>query len=226
VGSGSSDDDWVSDSHLDDRGAASNNDLERVTRCYEWRAVMVLSLLSGLPPKPRGIRRLRSAWRRRSLKSRRKRDLAEYAKRIRCEEAARVLMRSGGETVSKVSIGSHARERMSFTARVRSEDGSVESALVVVPLMALFLISFQLVLTVTNRNILASYAQSSATHSSITGQFANGDRVIDLDSPDAFKELKAVVSTRNRQLPNLVPFLDQRDRQLRVNGFSILEGQS
>ena len=151
---------------------------------------MVLSLLSGLPPKHRGIRRIRSAWRRRILKYRRKRDLAEYAKRI------------------------------------RSEDGSVESALVVIPLMALFLISFQLVLTVTNRNILASYAQSSATHSSITGQFVNGDRVIDLDSPDAFKELKAVVSTRNRQLPNLVPFLDQRDRQLNVNGFSILEGQS
>ncbi|MCF8534923.1 MAG: hypothetical protein K9F92_01905 [Candidatus Nanopelagicaceae bacterium] len=211
---------------------------------------MVLSLLSGLPPKPRGIRRLRSAWRRRSLKSRRKRDLAEYAKRIRCEEAARVLMRSGGENGSKVAMGSrsengskvaigsrsengskvamgsHARERMSFAARVRSEDGSVESALVVIPLLALFLISFQLVLTVTNRNILASYAQSSATHSSITGQFANGDRVIDLDSPDAFKELKAVVSTRNRQLPNLVPFLDQHDRQLSVNGFSILEGQS
>ena len=199
---------------------------------------MVLSLLSGLPPKPRGIRRLRSAWRRRDLKSRRKRDLAEYAKRIRCEEASRVVMRSGGENaakvvmgsrgenVSKVAMGSGVRERMSFAARIRSEDGSVESALVVIPLMALFLISFQLVLTVTNRNILASYAQSSATHSSITGQFVNGDRVIDLNSPDAFKELKAVVSTRNRQLPNLVPFMDQRDRQLNVNGFSILEGQS
>ena len=199
---------------------------------------MVLSLLSGLPPRPRGIRRLRSAWRRRALKSRRKRDLAEYAKRIRCEEASRVVMRSGGEnaakvvmgsrgkSASKVAMGSRVRERMSFAARIRSEDGSVESALVVIPLMALFLISFQLVLTVTNRNILASYAQSSATHSSITGQFVNGDRVIDLDSPDAFKELKAVVSTRNRQLPNLVPFMDQRDRQLNVNGFSILEGQS
>ncbi len=211
---------------------------------------MVLSLFSGLPPKPRGIRRLRSAWRRRALKSRRKRDLAEYAKRIRCEEAARVVMRNGGEnasrvamgsggenaarvamgsrgkSASKVAMGSRVRERMSFAARIRSEDGSVESALVVIPLMALFLISFQLVLTVTNRNILASYAQSSATHSSITGQYVNGDRVIDLDSPDAFKELKAVVSTRNRQLPNLVPFMDQRDRQLNVNGFSILEGQS
>lgn len=199
---------------------------------------MVLSLLSGLPPRPRGIRRLRSAWRRRALKSRRKRDLAEYAKRIRCEEASRVVMRSGGEnaakvvmgsrgkSASKVAMGSRVRERMSFAARIRSEDGSVESVLVVIPLMALFLISFQLVLTVTNRNILASYAQSSATHSSITGQFVNGDRVIDLDSPDAFTELKAVVSTRNRQLPNLVPFLDQRDRELRINGFSILEGQS
>ena len=142
------------------------------------------------------------------------------------ENAAKVVMGSRGKSASKVAMGSRVRERMSFAARIRSEDGSVESALVVIPLMALFLISFQLVLTVTNRNILASYAQSSATHSSITGQFVNGDRVIDLDSPDAFTELKAVVSIRNRQLPNLVPFLDQRDRELRINGFSILEGQS
>ena len=111
---------------------------------------MVISLLSGLPPRPRGKRWLRSAWRRRLLRTRRKRDLSNFAKSL------------------------------------RSERGSVESALVVIPLMTLFLISFQLVLSISSRNIEASYAQSAATHNSITGRFEQGDVIIDLNSPDAF----------------------------------------
>jgi hypothetical protein len=164
---------------------------------YERRSVMVISLLSGLPPKPRGKRWLRSAWRlhflekrkRNSLRNRRKRDLADFAKTL------------------------------------RNERGSVESALVVIPLMTLFLISFQLVLTINNRNIDAAYAQSSATHSSITGRFESGDRVVNWNSADSSHDLRAVVSTRNQNLPNLVPFLGSRNRVTEVHGFSILENQ-
>ena len=156
---------------------------------------MVISILSGLPPKPRGKRLLRSAWRRHYLekrkrhllKMRRKRDLSDFAKTL------------------------------------RSERGSVESALVVIPLMTLFLISFQLVLSISNRNIEASYAQSAATHNSITGRFERGDVIIDLNSPDAFNKLRAVVTTRNRVLPNLVPHLGSQKRTISVHGFSILE---
>lgn len=170
---------------------------------------MVLSLLSGLPPRPRGKRWLRSAWRRHLLakqdqnllqsildmrrrhllKARRKRDLADFAKKL------------------------------------RSERGSVESALVVIPLMTLFLISFQLILTISSRNIEASYAQSAATHNSITGRLGQGDVIIDLNSPDAFNKLRAVVTTRNRALPNLVPHLGSQERDIKVHGFSILESQ-
>ena len=159
---------------------------------------MVLWLISGLPPKPRGKRWLRSAWRRRLLekrqryllKSRRKRDLSNFAKSL------------------------------------RSERGSVESALVVIPLMTLFLISFQLVLAISSRNIEASYAQSAATHNSITGRFEQGDVIIDLNSPDAFNKLRAVVTTHNRALPNLVPHLGSQEHAVKVHGFSILENQS
>jgi len=158
---------------------------------------MVLSLLSGLPPRPRGKRWLRSAWRRRFmekrqrylLKSRRKRDLSDFARTL------------------------------------RNERGSVESALVVIPLVTLFLISFQLVLSISSRNIEASYAQSAATHNSITGRFEQGDVIIDLDSPDAFNKLRAVVTTHNRALPNLVPHLGSQDHAVKVHGFSILENQ-
>ena len=150
---------------------------------------MVLSLLSGLPPRPRGKRWLRSAWRRRLLRTRRKRDLSNFAKTL------------------------------------RNERGSVESALVVIPLMTLFLISFQLVLSISSRNIETSYAQSAATHNSITGRFEKGDVIIDLKSPDAFNKLRAVVTTHNRALPNLVPNLRNQERAISVHGFSILEDQ-
>ena len=170
---------------------------------------MVLSLLSGLPPRPRGKRWLRSSWRRRLLerrqrnllKSRRKRDLSDFAKKL------------------------HEGDLSGFAKSVRNERGSVESALVVIPLMTLFLISFQLVLTISSRNIEASYAQSAATHNSISGHFEQGDVIIDLNSPDAFNKLRAVITTHNRALPNLVPHLGSQEHSIKVHGFSILESQ-
>ena len=158
---------------------------------------MVLPLLSGLLPKSRGKRWLRSVWRqnfthrrqRHLLRIRRKRDLANFAKSL------------------------------------RNERGSVESALVVIPLMTLFLISFQLVLAISSRNIETSYAQSAATHNSITGRFERGDVIIDLNSPDAFNKLRAIVTTHNRALPNLLPHLVNQENAISVHGFSILENQ-
>jgi len=158
---------------------------------------MVLWLLSGLPPKARGKRWVRSSWRRHFsekrqrhlLRTRRKQDLANFAKTL------------------------------------RNERGSIESALVAIPLITLFLISFQLVLTISSRNIETSYAQSAAIHNSITGRFEPGDVIIDLNSPDAFNKLRAVVTTRNRALPNLVPHLGSQERAVKVHGFSILEDQ-
>jgi hypothetical protein len=91
--------------------------------------------------------------------------------------------------------------------------------------MTLFLISFQLVLTISSRNIETSYAQSAATHDSITGRFEQGDVIIDLNSPDAFNKLRAVVTTHNRALPNLVPHLGSQEHAVNVHGFSILENQ-
>jgi hypothetical protein len=117
------------------------------------------------------------------------------------------------------------RDLSDFGKKLRSERGSVESALVVIPLMTLFLISFQLVLSISSRNIEASYAQSAATHNSITGRFDQDDVIIDLNSPDAFNKLRAVVTTHNRALPNLVPHLGSQEHAISVHGFSILEDQ-
>ena len=199
---------------------------------------MVLSLLSGLPPRPRGVRRIRSAWRRRVLRVRRKRDLAEFAKSLKSERGSSLTNKLKSERGSsftkklKIEQGISLTEKLkseqgiSLTEKLKSERGSLESALVIIPLMTLFLISFQLVLSINSRNIEASYAQSAATHNSITGRLEKGDRIIDLKSPDAFNKLRAVVTTHNRNLPNLVPFLGSKDRATRVHGFSILENQN
>jgi hypothetical protein len=182
---------------------------------------MVLSLLSGLPPKPRGKRWVRSAWRlrllekrhRHLLRNRRKRALSDFAKTLNQRDSSGLA-----KSVNKSDLSNFAKTFL-------SDRGSVESALVVIPLMTLFLISFQLVLAISSRNIEASYAQSAATHNSITGRFEQGDVVIDLNSPDAFNKLRAVVTTQNRALPNLVPHLGNQDHTVKVHGFSILENQ-
>ena len=206
---------------------------------------MVISLLSGLPPRPRGKRWLRSAWRnhflekrrRHLLRTRRKRDLANFAKSLHKRDLANFAKCLHKRDVSdfakplrKRDVSDfakplHKQNLTDFAKTLRSDRGSVESALVVIPLMTLFLISFQLVLTISSRNIEASYAQSSATHNSITSRFEQGDAVIDLNSPDAFNKLRAVVTTRNRVLPNLVPHLGSQDHAVKVHGFSILEDQ-
>ena len=187
---------------------------------------MVLSLLSGLPPRPRGVRRIRSAWRRRVLRVRRKRELAEFAKSLKSERGSSIAKSLKSKRGSSFTNKLKSEHGPNLVKALKSERGSVESALVIIPLMTLFLVSFQLVLSINSRNIEASYAQSAATHNSITGRFEKGDRIIDLKSPDAFNELRAVVTTHNQNLPNLVPFLGSKDRVTRVHGFSILENQN
>ena len=187
---------------------------------------MVLWLLSGLPPKPRGARKVRSAWRRYFLESGTARSAwRDYVLESGKARSAwrRYFLEKDNRRTLRIR---RKRDLAEFARKLREERGNVESALVVIPLMTLFLIAFQLVLTINNRNIEAAYAQSSATHSSITGRFEIGDRVINLNSADAFNDLRAVVTTHNQNLPNLVPFLGSKERITNVHGFSILENQS
>lgn len=176
---------------------------------------MGFPILFGLSPKPKGIRRIRSTWR--QVKAHIHRASDNYQNRYLRINRDRKMIRFKKRLKA---------DRVALTNRARSERGSVESALVVIPLLTLFLIAFQIVLTINNRNISASYAQSAAAHRSITGKFADGDSVIDLNSADAFNELRALVTENNKEVPNLIPFLGKKARSTDVHGFSILENQS
>ena len=89
----------------------------------------------------------------------------------------------------------------------RDQEGVVESALVVIPLMALFLITVELIVAVNYRNLDLTYAQSAASTEAISGVVPNSDEVISFSSPRSFDELRLVVSHRARALPRLIPSL-------------------
>ncbi len=89
----------------------------------------------------------------------------------------------------------------------RDQEGAVESALVVIPLMALFLIAIELIVAVNYRNLDLTYAQSTASTEAISGVVPNSDEVISFSSPHSFDELRLVISHRARLLPRLIPSL-------------------
>lgn len=89
----------------------------------------------------------------------------------------------------------------------RDQKGVVESALVVIPLMALFLIAIELIVAVNFRNLDLTYAQSEASTEAISSVVSNSDEVISLSSLHSSDELRLVISHRGRLLPRLLPAL-------------------
>jgi hypothetical protein len=89
----------------------------------------------------------------------------------------------------------------------RDQEGVVESALVIIPLMALFLIAIELIVVVNFRNMDLTYAQSAAATEAISSVVPSSDEVISFSSPHSFDELRLVVTHRARLLPRLIPAL-------------------
>lgn len=85
------------------------------------------------------------------------------------------------------------------------QEGVAESALVVIPLMALFLITIELIVAVNYRNLDLTFAQSAASTEAISAVVPSSDEVISFSSPRFFDELQVVVSHRSRLLPHLIP---------------------
>ena len=60
---------------------------------------------------------------------------------------------------------------------LRQEEGSVESTLVLIPLLVLFLVAVQIIVAINYRNLDLSYAQSSASSSALNSSFSTSDEV-------------------------------------------------
>jgi hypothetical protein len=109
---------------------------------------------------------------------------------------------------------------------LRQDRGNVESSLVLIPLIFLFLIAVELIVATNLRNSDFSLAQSDASSRAISGVLNRSDQVIELNSPDSFTHMKLLISHRKHSLPQLVPGLVALlggNAVVEVNGAAVME---
>lgn len=111
---------------------------------------------------------------------------------------------------------------------LRSERGSFEAALLILPLTFLFLIGMQLALSTHSRNLEALIAQDDASVRAIAGDFQEDDEFIEIESSGDGQNLDLLITHRERQLRNLIPSLTAilgRQALISVDGVAVVENQ-
>lgn len=114
----------------------------------------------------------------------------------------------------------------SFLFKLRQESGNVESSLVLIPLVILFLIAVELIVATNLRNSDFALAQSDASSRAISGIVTSSDQIIELNSPDSFTHMKLLISRRKHLLPQLVPGLIALlggNSVIEANGAAVME---
>jgi hypothetical protein len=109
---------------------------------------------------------------------------------------------------------------------IASERGSAESAMVLIPLLFLFLCGAQLTSTVFIRNFELAKIQSEASTRAISNQLQSSDSIIEVDTPDRFQKLRLLVVKKQRNLPIIVPGLANffgGSLKSEVTGISVME---
>lgn len=109
---------------------------------------------------------------------------------------------------------------------LRDESGNVESALVLIPLLFLFLSSIQIVSAIHIRNADQSDAQSQASSRAISGSYALEDSILNIPSRSTFEDLQLLVVSKRREIPVLIPGLAQwlgGKLQSDVTGVAVIE---
>ena len=107
-----------------------------------------------------------------------------------------------------------------------NESGNIESAMVIIPLLVLFLIGAQLIIATNMRTLDMAITQSHASERAITGVLYASDEVIDLNSPDAFEKIRILVTHKSRAIPQLLPNLIamiSRSPRVDVSGIAVME---
>lgn len=111
---------------------------------------------------------------------------------------------------------------------ISEENGNVESSLVLIPLLTLFLIAAQLSVAIHGRNMEKIAAQDEASIRAINGDFKGSDTYLHIYSPDPNQNLDLIISHRKKFLPQLVPGLARiigSDLATDVSGIAVVENQ-
>ena len=90
-------------------------------------------------------------------------------------------------------------------AHLRREDGNVESALVLIPMLFLFLIGAQIIAATNLRNADLAMAQGDAANRAISQQFHAEDEVIEIGG--GIEKIRVLVTHRSHSVLQLVPGL-------------------
>ncbi|ASY26002.1 hypothetical protein MCEMSE18_00200 [Candidatus Planktophila versatilis] len=115
-----------------------------------------------------------------------------------------------------------------FTTLILSEKGNIESALVLIPLLTLFLVASQITITIHGRNMTKISAQDGASTRAISGNFDETDTFLHIDSPDPHQNLDLLISHKKGFLPHIMPGLEKfmgSKREIDVTGVAIVENQ-
>lgn len=111
---------------------------------------------------------------------------------------------------------------------LRSDRGNVESAMVLIPLLLLFLAGTQIATAAHFRNSERITAQDEASTRAISGEFAEGDEFVHIDSSGDGQNLDLLITHRARSIPDLVPgFLGGASggRAVGLYGLALVENQ-
>jgi hypothetical protein len=107
------------------------------------------------------------------------------------------------------------------------EEGVVESTLVMIPLLALFLLTLEIIIAVNFRNVDLSTTQSDASTRAISSVVSASDEVIAFKSRQSLEAIRVLVTHKKRTLPQLVPKIllpgEVGDHSLEVTGFAVME---
>lgn len=108
---------------------------------------------------------------------------------------------------------------------LHSEDGNVESALVIIPLLALFLATLQLIATVNLRNVDMTMTQNKASYQAVWQEVNPGDQEIKLASGSPFEKLRLIVVNAEREIPQIFPGVSAilGGKKIRTTGTAVIE---
>ena len=107
---------------------------------------------------------------------------------------------------------------------LRREDGNVESALVLIPMLFLFLIGAQIIAATNLRNADLAMAQGDAANRAISQQFHAEDEVIEIGG--GIEKIRLLVTHRSHSILQLVPGLIEifgGAPKTQVVGISVIE---
>ncbi len=90
-------------------------------------------------------------------------------------------------------------------ADLHREDGNVESALVLIPMLFLFLIGAQIIAATNLRNADLAMAQGDAANRAISQQFHAEDEVIEIGG--GIEKIRVLITHRSHSVLQLVPGL-------------------